>query len=94
MHSVDRPTVKLSGDYSIVRREELRDNLYALKDEDCISVDLAEVGYMDSTGLGVLVNFNKRFIERGGAPIKLLNLQPRLSRLFSVTGLERVFDMR
>ncbi|GAC1659781.1 MAG: anti-sigma factor antagonist RsbV [Vulcanimicrobiaceae bacterium] len=93
MYSADRPIVKLTGDYSIIRREELRDDLYALRDEDAIAIDLSDVGYMDSTGLGVLVNFNKRFVEKGGPPIKLLNIQPRLLRLFSITGLARVFDI-
>ena len=93
MHPTDRPIVKLQGDYSIVRREELRDDLYAMKDEDAIAIDLTDVGYMDSTGLGVLLNFNRRFIEKGGPPIKLLNIQPRLLRLFSITGLARVFDI-
>ena len=93
MQSADRPVIKLRGDYSIVRREELRDELYALRDEDAISIDLSDVGYMDSTGLGVLVNFNKRFVEKGGPPIKLLHIQPRLARLFSITGLDRVFEI-
>ena len=93
MYSTDRPIVKLKGDYSIVRREELRDDLYALKDEDAISIDLTDVGYMDSTGLGVLIHFNTRFVEKGGPPIKLLNVQPRLLRVFSITGLARVFDI-
>lgn len=93
MYAKDRPVVTLTGDYDSVRREELRENLYALKDEDAISIDLTAVDYMDSTGLGVLVNFNKRFVAKGGPPIKLLNIQPRMLRLFSITGLARVFEI-
>jgi len=93
MQSTDRPVVKLNGDYDLSRREEMRDDLYVLKDEDAIAVDLAGVKYMDSTSLGVLVNFNRRFIQKGGPPIKLLNLQPRLVRLLKITGLDQVFDL-
>lgn len=93
MQSTDRPVVKLTGDYDLSRREEMRDDLYVLKDEDAIAVDLADVKHMDSTALGVLVNFNRRFIQKGGPPIELLNLQPRLVRLLKITGLDQVFDL-
>ncbi len=93
MQSTDRPVVTLSGEYDLSRREEMRDDLYVLKDKDAIAVDLAEVKYMDSTSIGVLVNFNRRFIQKGGPPIKLLNLQPRVVRLLKITGLDQVFDL-
>ena len=93
MQSANRPVVRLSGDYDLSRREEMRDDLYALKDEDAVAVDLGEVQYMDSTAFGVLVNFNRRFVQKGGPPIKLLNLQPRLVRLLKITGLDQVFDL-
>ncbi|GAC1390396.1 MAG: anti-sigma factor antagonist RsbV [Vulcanimicrobiaceae bacterium] len=93
MQHADRPVVKLRGDYDLSRREELREALYAHKDEDAIAIDLSEVRYMDSTGLGVLINLNKRFVLQGGPPLKLMNLQPRLQRLISITGLEKVFDI-
>ena len=93
MQSADRPVVRLNGDYDISRREELRDALYALREVDALAIDLAEVRYMDSTALGVMINFNKRFIQQGGPPIKLQNIQPKLMRLISTTGLDKVFDL-
>lgn len=89
----NRPTVKLDGDYDLSRREELRDALYALKDADAVAIDLQNVSYMDSAGLGVLINFNKRFVQQGGPPIRLLNVQPRLRRVVGITGLDKVFDI-
>ena len=93
MQSPNRPVLKLSGDYDLSRREELRDDLYALKDEDAVAIDLSDVRYMDSTSLGVLVNFNRRFIQKGGPPLRLLDLQPRLVRVLKITGLDQVFDL-
>lgn len=85
--------ITLTGDYDISRREELRDALYALRDVDAVAIDLRAVNYMDSTALGVMINFNKRFIQQGGPPIKLRNIQPRLLRLIATTGLDKVFDL-
>lgn len=93
MQSADRPIITLNGDYDISRREELRDALYALRDVDAVAIDLEAVHYMDSTALGVMINFNKRFIQQGGPPIKLRNVQPRLQRLINTTGLDKVFDV-
>ena len=90
----ERPVITLSGDYDISRREELRDALYALRDVDAVAIDLGEVRYMDSTALGVMINFNKRFIQQGGPPIQLRNIQPRLQRLINTTGLDKVFDLQ
>lgn len=93
MHAHNRPVLKLSGDYDLSRREELREDLYTLKDEDAVAIDLGDVRFMDSTALGVLVNFNRRFIQKGGPPLRLVHLQPRLVRLLKITGLDQVFDL-
>ena len=55
-------------------------------------LDLSDVEYMDSTGLGVFVGYFKQVKETGGQ-VKITGLSPRLKRLFDITGLNEVMDI-
>jgi anti-sigma B factor antagonist len=58
---------------------------------DLIVVDLGEVTYIDSAGVGMVVSKLKTLRERGG-DMKLLNLNVRGLRIFGITKLMFVFD--
>lgn len=55
-------------------------------------LDLSDVNYMDSTGLGVFVAFYKSVNSNGGH-VKLKGLSVRLKRLFDITGLGDIMDI-
>lgn len=55
-------------------------------------LDLSDVDYMDSTGLGVFVAFYKSVNAKGGH-VKLKGLSSRLKRLFDITGLGDIMDI-
>ena len=55
-------------------------------------LDLSEVGYMDSTGLGVFVGFYKA-VKANGGHVKIVGVNARLKRLFEITGLAEVMDI-
>lgn len=55
-------------------------------------MDLAGTEYMDSTGLGMLVGLLKRLKESGGE-VLIAAAQPRVKRLFEITGLIQVFKI-
>ena len=55
-------------------------------------LDLSEVGYIDSTGLGVFVGFYKALKENDGY-MKITGVNVRLKRLFRVTGLDKIIDV-
>lgn len=57
-----------------------------------ILLNLADVSYIDSSGLGQLVGSFATVTSRGGN-LKLLNLQKRLHELMQVTKLITVFDV-
>lgn len=52
--------------------------------------DLAEVTFLDSSGLGVLVGKLKDVRQRGGS-MHVVIANPRVLRVFEITGLDRVF---
>lgn len=72
---------------------ELRDSIReALAgDRKSILLNLADVSYIDSSGLGQLISSYATTTSRGGQ-MKLLNLQKRVNDLMQVTKLLTVFE--
>ena len=54
-----------------------------------VTVDLGDVGFLDSTGLGFLVGMANDV----GGPISLRNVHPPVVRLLKVVGLDEVFTV-
>lgn len=55
-----------------------------------IRLDATEMGYIDSTGLGVLVSSLNRVREFGGK-MTIKGLKPHIRRIFHLTGLDGAF---
>ncbi len=57
-----------------------------------VLLDLANIDYVDSTGLGELVGYLQRFSEKG-RQLGLLNAQKRIMGLLKLTKLDEVFSV-
>ncbi len=57
-----------------------------------ILVDLSEAGFIDSTGIGVLVGALKRLREAGGA-LAVICANENVSSIFEIVGLENVISL-
>lgn len=57
-----------------------------------VVVNLIHTTYLDSTALRVLTTALKRVRERDGE-IALVSTQPKIAKLFSITGLDQLFPM-
>jgi len=57
------------------------------------AVDVSRVTVMDSCGLSVLISM-KKLVEGESARMSLFGLSPMIQRLFEITKLENVFDIR
>ena len=55
-------------------------------------INLEKVGYLDSTGLGILIGGVKRLKEQDGW-LRLVGPGPRITRIFEITGLNKIFDV-
>jgi anti-sigma B factor antagonist len=74
--------------------EELKtemNRLFGSGSKDLI-VDLKDVRFIDSSGLGVLVSGYKNSSTRQGS-LKLSGLQTQVKSMFELTRLHRVFDI-
>ncbi len=80
--------VEIRGDVELHSAAQVREELRRVCDEKgarCIA-DLSGVAFIDSTGVGVLVGALKRAREGGGTFV-IVNPQPRVRRVFEITGL-------
>lgn len=58
-----------------------------------IVVDLSHTTFLDSTALGTLISARRRAYARKGS-FSILCTNPRLLRIFTVTSLDKVFEIR
>jgi anti-sigma B factor antagonist len=87
------PVVGVSGEVDVYAAPELRERLTEiLAGGRSVVVDLTEVGFLDSTGLGALVAARTSAAERG-AELPLVCTHQRILKLFTITGLDGVFSI-
>ena len=85
--------VVVAGEVDLATAPRLKDVLVrAIEQAKTVIVDLSAATYMDSTGLGVLIGSLKHARELGG-DVKLAGLLPRVRRVFSITKIDKVFDI-
>jgi anti-sigma B factor antagonist len=84
----------VSGEVDVYTAPLLRQKLVDLADSGTsrIIVNLEPVEFLDSTGLGVLVAALNR-LRRQEGDVELICSQPRIRRVFEITGLTRVFTI-
>lgn len=89
------PVVSVSGEIDVATAPPLRDRLQALtaSGKTTVVVDLLGVTFLDSTALGVLVGALKRCRESGGELLLAIS-EPRILKVFEITGLTGVFSIR
>lgn len=87
--------VKVSGEVDLATAPAMRealDEIIVRQGNLSLRVDLAEVTFMDSTGLNVLVGTLKHLREHDGT-MAIANPTPTIARLFELTGLSTVFGI-
>jgi anti-sigma B factor antagonist len=79
------------GEGSVVLRDSIKDLLG--KGQKKILLNLGDVNYIDSSGIGELVSAYTTVKNQGGE-LKLLNLTKKVHDLLQITKLYTVFDVR
>ena len=79
------------GEGSVVLRDAVRELLS--KGNKKILLNLGDVSYIDSSGIGELVSAYTTVRNQGGE-LKLLNLSKKVHDLLQITKLYTVFDVR
>lgn len=84
----------VEGQLIVGNRQELKQKvLEELENgERKFLIDFDRTGYIDSSGLGVLVSLSKKIREQGGE-LRLANLNDDLRTLFELTKLDTLFQI-
>jgi anti-sigma B factor antagonist len=84
--------VTVDGQLIVGNRQELKQQVIDALDGGGrkFVVDFSRTGYIDSSGLGVLVSLSKKIREQGG-DLRLAGLNEDLQTLFELTKLDTLF---
>jgi anti-anti-sigma factor len=87
-------TIVLSGELDLASAPKLRSGLASLVANGILNiiVDLANLHFIDSTGIGILVTELKRLVADGGTMV-VRNAGPQAYRIFEVTGLVELLSV-
>ncbi|MGD1076014.1 MAG: STAS domain-containing protein [Thermodesulfovibrionales bacterium] len=86
--------IVLSGDIDMYTSPEVRKQLLRLIGQRApvIMVDLADVTYIDSSGIATFVEGLKGMMSYSGR-LKFFGIPPRIKEIFNFSKLDKVFDM-
>ena len=87
--------VQIRGEVDVATSPTLRNELAGLLERDArtIELDLTNLRFIDSSGLGVLVETLERLKAQNGEGIVLRGMQEPVRRVFEITGLTELFTI-
>ena len=90
----EQTVVSVAGEIDAYTAPKLREAVLPIAEESNpnITINLKNVSYMDSTGLGVFVGLLKS-VRKNNGQLNLVELSDRLERLFTITGLNDIIDI-
>ncbi len=90
----DTHVIELGGEVDLYTAPEFKERLVQVIEDGKkqLVVDLSKATFIDSTTLGVLVGGVKRLRPTGGS-LTLVCTDPNISKIFEITGLDRVFPI-
>ncbi len=94
MKEGDVTVLDVEGQLIVGNRQELKQKVLDELEggEKRFLIDFEKTGYIDSSGLGVLVSLSKKIREHGGE-LRLANLNEDLRTLFELTKLDTLFQI-
>jgi len=86
--------IKVKGDIEMMSIKEFKEKLLAVgEDNDVdIALDLSEVDYIDSSGVGVLISLNK-LQKKKGKKLELTKVSPKVLNVLKLSSLAEVFNL-
>ena len=90
----DVTVIDVEGQLIVGNRQELKQRVLEELEKGArkFLIDFSSTGYIDSSGLGVLVSRSKKIREQGGE-LRLANLNEDLRTLFELTKLDTLFHI-
>jgi len=89
-----KATIALNGDFTFDAHRDFKDaTIKALEDDELkeIEIDFANVDYMDSAALGMLLLFNER---ASGRRISLANCKASVAAVLDIANFGKIFNIQ
>jgi anti-sigma B factor antagonist len=92
-HGLPVTTIKCHGRLLSENSKQIKDLVKPLIEGGGrrIVIDVGDVEYLDSAGLGALVGLKVSAINKGLVKLELVNLSPRVAELLKLTSLTELF---
>ncbi len=87
--------MELIGEIDIYTASDLKSTFHEMIEnkKEPVEIDLQNLEYIDSTGLGVLIGALKRLREED-KQITLYHVRPNIQKLLNITGLNQIFVVK
>ena len=86
----DDGRVKLKGRLDAAEADRALEELGAV--DGPVTMDFAELDYISSAGIGVIIETFKR-LKAGGHDFRLVSMTPRVRNVFTYAGLDRLLKI-
>jgi len=84
--------VAVTGEVDVATAPQLDERLAVAATSATTVLDLTNVTFLDSSGLGVIVKALKRASELGGHLVLVIS-DPRILKVFTITGLDKALHI-
>lgn len=86
--------ISLQGELDVSTADKLKEHLHSLVDKKIIDmkINLTNLEYIDSTGLGVMIGILKR-LKISDKEIYIINPKSNVKKIFTITGLDKIFKV-
>lgn len=87
--------IMLTGSIYADETKEVQARLASLieQGEKALLIDLSQLDYIDSAGLGMLISVQKLVVKKGGS-FKIRGVKGLVKELFELTHLTKVFELQ
>lgn len=83
--------IKISGEFDTSKKDEAKEILANLTDS--VTIDLSELEFISSAGIGILVMAYQN-LKKQNKNFTLINLKPHIKKVFEVSLLDTVFNIK
>lgn len=85
---------RITGDVDLYSAESLKKGVAAEVANGArnVVINLKEVNYLDSSGIGALI-VNYQTIKKSGGDLKIASLQPTVAKIFTLANLMKFFHI-
>ena len=86
--------ISVEGELDVSTADKLKESLHNLANQKVLDmkINLENLDYIDSTGLGVMIGVLKK-LKMDNKEIYILNPKSNVKKIFTITGLDKIFKV-